>query len=276
MDEDKNTPVLSGRLQTLCGMVTPGKTVVDVGCDHAYADIFLIRQGICPKALAMDVRKGPLAGAREHVKDCGVEPYIEIRLSDGLEAYRTGEASVLICAGMGGRLMQRILERDKAKTESFDELILQPQSELAEFRAFLRVNGYFLLREEALVEGGKYYFPMKAVLGRGADAAERARQKEMFDGLCGRLRAVGFWGKECVKWENEEKAVTELCDAFGMGLLWEQNDCLHAYLTAGFKKLLNLESALSGRESESARERIRLLAAETAKYRQALALFETF
>lgn len=271
MDGKEKTPALSRRLQTLCGMVTPGKTVVDVGCDHGYADIFLIRRGISPRVLAMDVREGPLTGAREHVESCGLEDYIEIRLSDGLEAYRTGEAQVLICAGMGGRLMRRILERDQDKMEGLEELILQPQSELADFREFLRVSGYFLLREAALIEGGKYYFPMKAVPDRRVDAAERARQKQMFDGLCGRLQASGLLERDHGKPEN---AVTELCDAFGMGLLWERNDCLRSYLAAGLDKLLELDRELSDRDSPGAKGRIRTLKAETIKYRQALVLCE--
>ncbi|MEI3212306.1 MAG: tRNA (adenine(22)-N(1))-methyltransferase TrmK [Lachnospiraceae bacterium] len=66
------------------------------------------------------------------------------------------EAQSLVIAGMGGRLMQSILTKDKEKTEDFEELILQPQSELALFPKFLRTEGYTIVQEEMILEGGKF------------------------------------------------------------------------------------------------------------------------
>ena len=101
--------VLSKRLQAVASMVTAGNRVCDIGCDHGFVPICLVQQKISPGALAMDVREGPLSQARMHIAACGLETYIETRLSDGLAAFRMGEADTLICAGMCGRLMMRIL-----------------------------------------------------------------------------------------------------------------------------------------------------------------------
>ncbi len=155
--------VLSGRLRMLSEMVTPGNSVADVGCDHAFLSIYLVQKGISPRVLAMDVRPGPLGAAREHIEGCGLGAYIETRLSDGMEKLGTGEAETLVCAGMGGRLMQRILETHMEKARCLKELILQPQSELKEFRLFLRREGFRILAEDAAYEEGKYYFAMRAV-----------------------------------------------------------------------------------------------------------------
>lgn len=155
--------MLSKRLQTVADMVTSGNRVCDVGCDHGYVSIYLVKQGISPGVLAMDVRKGPLNAAREHVVKQGLSDKIETRLSDGLHNYNIGEARSLICAGMGGRLMRQILEEEKDKTDSFQELILQPQSEIEEFRRFLRENAYLIQDEEILEEDGKFYQVMRAV-----------------------------------------------------------------------------------------------------------------
>lgn len=162
--------VLSDRLQMLANMVTRGNSVADVGCDHGFLSVYLVQNGISPHVLAMDVRKGPLAAAQEHIEDSGLNTYIETRLSDGLEKLEIGEADSLVCAGMGGRLMKRILLAHMEKARSMGELILQPQSELKEFRIFLRQAGFRILTEDAVYEEGKYYFAMKAVYaGKGAD-----------------------------------------------------------------------------------------------------------
>lgn len=157
--------VLSERLRTVAGMVTEGNRVCDVGCDHGFVPVFLVQQGISPSVLAMDLREGPLRAAREHVLAYGLEGQIETRLSDGLHNYKVGEADTLVCAGMGGGLMMRILEAEREKTDSFQELVLQPQSEIERFRRFLRENGYRILDEKMLAEDGKFYQVIRAAVG---------------------------------------------------------------------------------------------------------------
>lgn len=159
---------LSERLKAVAGMVTVGNRVCDVGCDHGFVPIYLVQQGKSPGVLAMDLREGPLRAAKEHIASYGLLGQIETRLSDGLHNYNIGEADTLICAGMGGGLMQRILETDREKADSFRELILQPQSEIEQFRRFLRGNGYRIFDEEILLEEGKFYQVIHAVPERNA------------------------------------------------------------------------------------------------------------
>lgn len=160
--------VLSARMQAVADLVTTGNRVCDVGCDHGYLSIYLIQSGKAPCVLAMDVNKGPLQRASEHIKAAGLEKYITRCLSDGLMAFRKGEADTLVCAGMGGRLMQRILEREPDKTFSFQELVLQPQSEIGAFRRFLEKMGYSVEDEDMILEEGKFYPVIKAVRGKAA------------------------------------------------------------------------------------------------------------
>ena len=90
-------------MQAVADLVTAGNRVCDVGCDHGYISIYLVQSRKAPCVLAMDVNRGPLQRASEHVKAAGLEKYITLRLSDGLLAFRKGEADTLVCAGMGGR-----------------------------------------------------------------------------------------------------------------------------------------------------------------------------
>ena len=163
MENHFKVPKLSERLGTIAGMVSKGNSVCDVGCDHGFVSIYLVASGISRQVIAMDVRKGPLSRAAEHIQAYRMENYIETRLSDGLTAYRAGEAQTLIVAGMGGPLMLRILESYPEKTGSFQELILQPQSEIPVFRSTLREMGYEVTEEKMVLEEGKYYPMMKVV-----------------------------------------------------------------------------------------------------------------
>ncbi len=173
---------LSARMQALTDMVTPGNRVCDVGCDHGWVSVYLVQQGISPRVLAMDVRRGPLSRAQQHIRQRGLEAYIETRLSDGVAALEAGEADTVLCAGMGGRLMQRILEEGREKLASVGELILQPQSELRAFRAYLRGAGYVTAAEDMVYEDGKYYPMMKAVPAAGErDISVTAEEQALWD-----------------------------------------------------------------------------------------------
>ncbi|HKM35593.1 MAG TPA: class I SAM-dependent methyltransferase [Lachnospiraceae bacterium] len=172
---------LSKRMKTVADMVTPGSVVADVGCDHGFVSIYLYEEKIAPKVLAMDVRKGPLERAEEHIRGCGYTSYIETRLSDGVKELLKGEADTLICAGMGGRLMAKILDEGYEKVKIMKELILQPQSDLPFFRKFLRTHQFKIIKESMLKEEGKYYVVIKAAYAQGELTNADAELQKIYD-----------------------------------------------------------------------------------------------
>ena len=143
---------LSERLTAIAEMVTEGNRLVDVGCDHGYLPVYLMLQHKIPRAIATDVGKGPLARAQEHIAQYHMEAYIETRLCNGLSEIRPGEGDTLVIAGMGGPLMERILSEGRHALPGFQELILQPQSDIPHFRCFVMQNGYQIIQEEMILE----------------------------------------------------------------------------------------------------------------------------
>lgn len=262
MNIEKNE--LSRRLQAVADLVSPGKRVCDVGCDHGYVSIYLVESGKADAVLAMDVNRGPLERARINVERHGLTGYITLRLSDGLDGYREGEAQSLVIAGMGGRLMQSILTKDKQKTGDFEELILQPQSELALFRKFLRTEGYTIVQEEMILEGGKFY-PMMKVRQKPVSGAEHAKTDtgseeqpagSQLDGLPGGI-------------------TQELADTFGPCLLAQRNPVLYEYIFRQKEDILRLIHAMRGQEeSERCRKRREELKAELSLLTQAESLYQ--
>lgn len=156
---------LSERMLRTAGFVSRGNRTTDVGCDHAYTSIYLVEQGIAPRVIAMDVNVGPLARAKENVQKFDMEEKISLRLSDGLEALLPGEADTILIGGMGGPLMERILSMYPEKVAGVKELVLQPQSEIGEFRRFVQRIGFRITEEDMLFEDGKYYTILRAEHG---------------------------------------------------------------------------------------------------------------
>ena len=60
---------LSIRLKTVAEAVTKGNRVADVGTDHGYVPIYLVKNNLSPAGIAMDVNKGPLEKAQEHIRE---------------------------------------------------------------------------------------------------------------------------------------------------------------------------------------------------------------
>ena len=174
---------LSDRLTAIAEMVTEGNRLVDVGCDHGYLPVYLMLQHKIPGAIATDVGKGPLTRAQEHIAQYHMEAYIETRLCNGLSEIRSGEGDTLVIAGMGGPLMERILSEGRHALPGFQELILQPQSDIPHFRRFVMQNGYQIIQEEMILEDGKFYPIMKAVPYEGERPAVWGREEEMFGRL---------------------------------------------------------------------------------------------
>ncbi len=159
---------LSKRLERVADFVTEGNVLADIGTDHGYIPIYLVKEGIIPSAYAMDINKGPLERAKEHIAEEGLIGKIETRLSNGLDKLQKDEADTVLIAGMGGALIIDILQRGSNVLETVSELVLSPHSEWKDVRVYLMGNGYVITREEMLIDAGKFYVIMKAVRGEAA------------------------------------------------------------------------------------------------------------
>ncbi len=169
---------LSDRMAAVAGLVPHGVRACDVGCDHGFVSIYLVREQICPSVIAMDINRGPLLRAKEHIESARLSAYIETRLSDGIEKLLPGEAECMIAAGMGGRLIVKILEDHPETLSSLRYLVLQPQSELRFVREYLRRKGFVIRKEDMVLEDGKFYPMMLAEVLCPGEVRRDAGSKE--------------------------------------------------------------------------------------------------
>ena len=153
---------LNPRLSAAASMVREGMIAADVGTDHAYLPVFLVRSGRCPQCIAGDIGEGPLENARETVKEYGVEHKVRLVLSDGLDCPEYRDAQDIVIAGMGGEMIVDILSRAPFLRNRRFRLILQPMTRAEEVHRFLSENGFRLVQEQAVTDAGRVYLVLCA------------------------------------------------------------------------------------------------------------------
>jgi tRNA (adenine22-N1)-methyltransferase len=149
--------VLKERLGFIYSKVPQGRVIADIGTDHGYLPISLLKRGKCEKVIATDVKTGPLQNVSKNALKFGVGDQIEIRMGDGLEPIKLYEADVIIISGMGGALMSEILKQGLKKAEKTESLVLQPMNGIFELREFLYTHGFDIYEEGLCREDGKIY-----------------------------------------------------------------------------------------------------------------------
>ena len=209
---------LSARLLTVAAMVTPGMYVYDVGCDHAFLSIYLVRRNISPLAFASDVRPGPVRAAREHVISEGLENRISVTQRNGIKGIdEVRHPATLILAGMGGPLILQILGADIDTAHMFDELIVSPQSCIEEFRSGLTDLDLRITEEKMVHESGKFYTVMKLKPGLTQSC------------VCGHLKVSYETGEDFFPDFTDEHC-RHIYDLYGYALIAGRDPVLARYL----------------------------------------------
>ncbi|HFD2044783.1 class I SAM-dependent methyltransferase [Clostridium perfringens] len=148
---------LSKRLKRIAEHVDKCESVADIGTDHGYIPIYLVKEGICKKAIASDINKGPIEKAKVNVAFEGVSDKIKCLLGPGLNPLKVGEVNGVILAGMGGNLTRDILLADMDKVKKYDFIILQPAQNPEVLREFLYKNDYEIIDEDLIKDEGRFY-----------------------------------------------------------------------------------------------------------------------
>ncbi len=150
-----NLPI-SARLLACAAFVAPGDRVADIGCDHGYLGIHLLKKGIARSVIASDLRPGPLQSAVMNAAKYGVGDKMSFFLSDGAVSIPR-DFDCMVCAGMGGDTMVSILQRAPWLKDKQYRLILQCQSKTPMLRRYLSENGW-RIAEESVAKDGKFLY----------------------------------------------------------------------------------------------------------------------
>lgn len=148
---------LTDRLLKIASLASDGKKIADIGTDHGYIPVYLLKEGKVPFAVLADVNKGPLDNAHKEVIQNNLLDKVDLRLGSGIEILEIGEVEEVIIAGMGGILISELLEAKKEVAHNVEKLILQPMQAQEELRYYLLNNGYEILEEVLVREDFRIY-----------------------------------------------------------------------------------------------------------------------
>lgn len=152
---------LSSRLLCCAGHISGGIRVADIGCDHGYLGIYLLKNGLAASVIASDVNEAPLQSAMRNADKFGVRDRMTFYLSDGV-CNIPRDFDALVCAGMGGDTMIHILEAAPWLRDRQYRLILQCQSKTPMLRRYLSDSGWEI-ETESIVRDGKFLYTVMCV-----------------------------------------------------------------------------------------------------------------
>ena len=138
---------INARLKLIGDLVEPNSYCLDVGCDHALLDIYLIHRNTNIRVIASDIAEGPLNQAKQNIKREQLEDKIETKLGPGLSTYAPG-VNTLIISGMGGLNIISICKENNKILKKINTLIISPNNYQEKVKRYLTKNGYYIANEE--------------------------------------------------------------------------------------------------------------------------------
>ena len=212
-----NPKIPDARLLSAVPYLRPHAAVADIGTDHAYLPVYLVREGLADRALACDIRPGPLASATGNIRKAGLEDRIQTLLTDGLHGVEPFAPDHILIFGMGGELIAKILSEAEWIRSPSVRLILQPMSRAEVLRAYLANAGFAVLGETLSRADGRIYQticaewrgtiaspePVDLLVGKPDQQTNLPLYKELIEQKIRSLKKI-IRGKETA--ENEDPA----------------------------------------------------------------------
>lgn len=156
--------MLSLRLSSLTKFVNYNDKIIDIGCDHALLDIFLVKNDLVKSIIASDVNSQALDSGIKNIENEGLSDKIEARLGDGLNVLTDKDnIDTVIISGMGTNTIMGILNNDYLK--NINKLIIQSNNDHTMLRKYITKLGFFIKSEEYFQDNKKNYINIVFVRG---------------------------------------------------------------------------------------------------------------
>ena len=152
--------MISKRLLTVVSLLK-GRNIIDVGADHGELELYLVKNNLADKVLAIENKIGPFERLKKATSS--LEEVTPI-LSNGLESI-TSDIDTVVIAGMGGQLIKKIIEKDFEKLSNVKQIVVDAHRDNELLRRFLIGKSFKIEREIIVKEKGIYYFVISFIRG---------------------------------------------------------------------------------------------------------------
>lgn len=156
--------MISDRLKSLVKYVDTNDKAIDIGCDHALLDVFLVKNNIVNNIIVSDVSSNALEQGINNIKKYNLEDYIDARVGNGLEVLKdTDNVDTIIISGMGTNTILEIL--NNKYLYNVKKLIIQSNRDYYELRRDVVKLGFVIKEEEVIEDNGKIYINIVFIRG---------------------------------------------------------------------------------------------------------------
>ena len=153
---------LTPRLKECCQYIKPGDRIADIGCDHGYLAVYLLKNHMVSSVIAADIHEGPLQSAVLNSSRYGVREHMSFYLSDGLKSVPR-DFSCIVCAGMGAQTIISILDAAPWLRSPNYRMVLQCQTKNCLLRRYLSQTGWYI-HQESIVRDGRFLYTVMSVV----------------------------------------------------------------------------------------------------------------
>ena len=153
------------KIKAIAFFIEKKDRVIDIGCDHAYLGIYLMKNNLCKSVISSDINENALNNAINNIKKYYLDKKIKCILSDGLENIDENSFDTVVIAGMGTKTIKHILNKN-TKLENVNKIILSSNNEQYELRKYMQKKEYTLEDEKIIYEKNHYYVISKYIKGK--------------------------------------------------------------------------------------------------------------
>lgn len=145
---------ISNRLKSVAGLITKNDNVIDIGCDHALLDIYLIQNNIVDHIIASDISENALKNGIKNIEKYNLKDKIEAKVGNGLECI-SKKTNTAVISGMGANTIIKILSNPNIK--QIKKIIVQSNNDYYLLRKYISKKGYKITHESVVYDKSKYY-----------------------------------------------------------------------------------------------------------------------
>lgn len=156
--------MIDERLKSLVKYVDKKDNIIDVGCDHALLDIYLVQNNITDSVIVSDISNNALQQGINNIKKYNLDDRIDVRCGNGLEVLNNeDDINTIIISGMGTNTILDILNNNYLS--KVNKLIIQSNKDYYLLRSEVNKLGFIISNEEVIVVNNKLYINIIFVRG---------------------------------------------------------------------------------------------------------------